>query len=356
MLHHALAQVIAGNSLTEAEAESAMTAMITGKLPPAQVAALLAILHAKGETIDEIVGMARGMRAESLKVPIPADIVAMDTCGTGGDGAGTFNISTAAAFVIAACGQPVAKHGNRAATSACGSADVLEALGVQVNLPPEAVARCISETNIGFMFAPTYHPAMKYVVPVRRELGFRTIFNILGPITNPAGVSTQLVGVPTADLVQPMATALARLGGQRALVVHGEDGLDEFSLSGATRVAEVDGASGTIREYMVMPQDVGLTPAPRETLKGGDAKMNATLLRGILAGEISGPPADSVALNAGAALYIAGRVATIREGVALAQNQLRPDGALRTLGAFVALTQDLAVQTERELVRSIQGK
>ncbi len=356
MLRDTLTLVMAGQSLREEQADETMHEMMTGQIPPVQIAAILTALRMKGETVEEIAGLARGMRANALAVELPADVDAMDTCGTGGDHAGTFNISTAAAFVVASAGQPVAKHGNRAATSQCGSADVLEALGARIDLAPDAVARCIRETGFGFMFAPTYHPAMKFVAPVRREIGFRTVFNILGPLTNPARVKKQVLGVADVNLVRPMAEALLRLGVRRALVVHGEDGIDEFSLSTFTRVAEVDGETGTIREYRVHPTDVGLASAERSAILGGDAKHNAHLLRGILAGEITGALADVVCLNAGAALYAAGCAPTIAEGVALARAQLRPDRALRTLGAFVALSQDLAVAAERAAVRASMVK
>lgn len=352
----ALKQVMAGQALREDEANNAMDAMMSGQMPPAQVAALLTALHIKGETVEEIAGLARGMRAKSLHVTLPTALQAMDTCGTGGDGAGTFNISTAAAFVVASAGQPVAKHGNRAATSQCGSADVLEALGARIDLAPEYVAQCVRETNFGFMFAPSYHPAMKYVAPVRRELGFRTVFNILGPLTNPATVQKQVLGVANADLVRPLAEVLLRLGAERALVIHGADGLDEFSLAAPTHVAEVRGLTGDIIEYTVNPDQLGLAVAARENLKGGNAAANAKLLRGILAGEITGPQADVVCLNAGAALYAAGRAASIKDGVNLARAQLHPAGALRTLGAFVALSQDLAFAAEHKLVHANQGK
>jgi anthranilate phosphoribosyltransferase len=352
MLRDTLTLVMAGQSLHEEQADETMHEMMTGQIPPAQIAAILTALRMKGETVDEIAGLARGMRANALVVDLPDDVEAMDTCGTGGDHAGTFNISTAAAFVVASAGQPVAKHGNRAATSQCGSADVLEALGARIDLAPDAVARCIRETGFGFMFALTYHPAMKFVAPVRREIGFRTVFNILGPLTNPARVKKQVLGVADVALVRPMAEVLLRLGVRRALVVHGEDGIDEFSLSTFTRVAEVDGDAETIREYRVHPTDVGLTSAPREAIAGGDAKRNAHLLRGILAGEVTGAPADVVCLNAGAALYAAGRAPTIAEGVTLARAQLRPERALRTLGAFIALSQDLAAVAERDAVRA----
>jgi anthranilate phosphoribosyltransferase len=350
MLLDALNQVLSGESLHEEDANATMDAIMTGQASPAQVAAILTAFRMKGETIDEITGLARGMRARSVRVPLADGIDAIDTCGTGGDRSHTFNISTAAAFVIAAAGQPVAKHGNRAATSQCGSADVLEALGARIDLRPEDVARCVSETKFGFMFASSYHPAMRYVGPVRRELGFRTVFNILGPLTNPAGVRYQVLGVSESRLVRPMAEVLLRLGTRRALVIHGTDGLDELSLSAATQVAEVNGMDGSINEYMVHPADLGLEVAPREAIRGGDAKVNARILRDILAGEITGAPADIVSLNAGAALFITGNADTLSDGVALAREQLRPDRALRSLGAFVAMTQDLALAAERAAV------
>jgi len=356
MLHSAIAQVMAGQSLGEDQADATMHEMMSGEAKPAQMAAMLTALRIKGETVDEITGLARGMRAKALRVTLPDDVLAVDTCGTGGDGAGTFNISTAAAFVIAACGQPVAKHGNRAATSACGSADVLEALGARVDLGPDDVARCVRETHFGFMFAPAYHPAMRYVAPIRRELGFRTVFNILGPLTNPAGVQHQVMGVADATLVRPMADVLLRLGSRRALVIHGEDGLDEFSLSTYTHVAEVRGDTGEIVEYRVHPHDLGLATADRDAIRGGDAAHNAKLLRGILSGEITGAPADIVSLNAAAALYVAGRAASLADGLAQARAQLRPDGALRTLGAFIVMSQDLAVAAEREAAKVSSGK
>lgn len=342
MLLDSLNEILKGNSLPEEQANDVMDAIMSGEMPPAQMAALLTALRMKGETIDEITGLARGMRNKAVQVQLPASLQAIDTCGTGGDNAGTFNISTAAAFVIASTGQPVAKHGNRAATSACGSADVLEALGVKIDLVPEDVVRCIVETGFGFMFAPMYHPAMKHVAPVRRELGFRTVFNILGPLTNPAHVDLQVLGVADPALVRPIAEALLRLGVQRALVVHGEDGLDEFSLATYTSVAEVDGVARTVREYRLHPGDVGLAESSRAELRGGTAAENAAVLCGILVGEITGPKSDVVCLNAGAALYVSGKASSIREGVALARSQLRPDGAAQTLGKYVALTQELA--------------
>ena len=342
MIREAIASLIAGRALSEAEATAAMDEIMSGMATPSQLGAFLVALRLKGETVDEVTGMARGMRNAGVHVPLPAQTHAVDTCGTGGDGADTFNVSTAAGLLVAALGQPVAKHGNRAASSRCGSADVLEALGVKLELGPEAVAQCIERTGFGFMFAPTYHPAMRHVGPTRREIGVRTVFNILGPLTNPAGAQYQSLGVADANLVPLMAQALLRLGCQRALVVHGLDGVDEFSLSGPTLVAEVRGASGDVVEYQVTPESVGLAEHPREALRGGDAQFNAALLRRTLSGEQTGATADMVALNAGAALYVSGRAATIAEGVRQAQDGLRAGRAIPTLDALAATSQRLA--------------
>ncbi len=342
MIREAIASLIGGRALSEAEATATMDEIMSGIATPSQLGAFLVALRLKGETVDEVTGMARGMRNAGVHVPLPAQTHAVDTCGTGGDGADTFNVSTAAGLLVAALGQPVAKHGNRAASSRCGSADVLEALGVKLELGPEAVAQCIERTGFGFMFAPTYHPAMRHVGPTRREIGVRTVFNILGPLTNPAGAQYQSLGVADAKLVPLMAQALLRLGCARALVVHGLDGVDEFSLSGPTLVAEVRGASGDVVEYQVTPESVGLAERSREELRGGDAQYNAALLRRTLSGEQTGATADMVALNAGAALYVAGRAPTIAEGVRLAQDGLRSGHAIPTLDALAATSQRLA--------------
>src|SRR5579883_2449883 len=269
MIREAIAQLVAGDSLSEDEATGAMEEIMTGAATPAQIGSFLTALRIKGETVDEVSGMARVMREQAIHVPLPVHIRAVDTCGTGGDAAGTFNVSTAAGLLLAALGQPVAKHGNRAASSRCGSADVLEALGVKLELGPEQVATCIEQVGFGFMFAPTYHPAMRYVGPTRREIGVRTVFNILGPLTNPAGARYQVLGVADAKLLPLMAEALLRLGCARALVVHGMDGVDELSLSGPTRVYEVNGATGDVREYTVSPKELGLTEQPRDAVRGG---------------------------------------------------------------------------------------
>lgn len=343
MIREAIASLVAGHSLGEAEATASMDDIMTGVATPAQMGAFLVALRLKGETVDEVTGMARGMRNASMRVTLPPQMRAVDTCGTGGDGADTFNVSTAAGLLVASLGQAVAKHGNRAASSRCGSADVLEALGVKLDLGPEAVAQCIERTNFGFMFAPTYHPSMRHVGPTRREVGVRTIFNILGPLTNPAGAQYQCLGVADAKLAPLMAQALLRLGCKRALVIHGMDGVDEFSLSGPTLVAEVRGDLGDVIQYHVTPQNVGLSERSREEIRGGDAAQNAALLRSILSGEQSGAASDIVAFNAGATMYITGHAHDIADGVRQAQDALLSGQAISTLDALAATSQRLAV-------------
>jgi anthranilate phosphoribosyltransferase len=339
MIREAIAQLVAGKPLGETDAAEAMEEIMTGVATPSQLGAFLTALRLKGETVEEVTGLARVMRQKAVQVPLPPTLRAVDTCGTGGDAAGTFNVSTAAGLLVAACGQPVAKHGNRAATSRSGSADVLEALGVKLELGPEQVARCVRDVGFGFMFAPAYHPAMRHVGPTRREIGIRTVFNILGPLTNPAGVSYQVLGVADASLLRLMGEALLRLGCARALVVHGADSVDELSLSAPTRVCEVRSDSGSLREYTIAPADVGLAECPREEVRGGDAAANADLLRGVLAGTHSGAPADMVALNAAAALYVTGRTDTLADGVGQARAVLASGRASATLDALVAASQ-----------------
>jgi len=326
-------------SLSEAEAAGVMRDIMSGEATPAQVGAFLVALRLKGETVDEITGMARVMREHALTVPA-ADLSGLvDTCGTGGDASGTFNVSTAAAFVVAAAGAPVAKHGNRAMTSACGSADVLEALGAKIDLPPEQVARCIREVGFGFMFAQVFHPAMKNVAGPRREIGVRTVFNVLGPLTNPAGAAHQLLGVARPELAPLLAEALGRLGARHALVVHGHGGLDELSLSGPSAVHEL--REGVLREYAVSPQEVGLAPAPNESLRGGSPEENASALRAVLDGR-PGPLRDITLLNAAAALVAADLAAELKEGVRLAAQAIDSGAARDKLNAFVQLTGSLA--------------
>ncbi len=318
------------------QASQVMAEIMEGSATPSQLAAFLVALRLKGETAQEIAGMARVMREKALRVSVHGLLV--DTCGTGGDGKGTFNVSTTAAIVAAGAGLRVAKHGNRAASGQCGSADVLEALGVKIDLGPQGVETCIREVGIGFMFAPAFHPAMKYAAPVRREIGIRTVFNILGPLTNPAGAQVQLLGVPQAALGERMAQVLGLLGSQRALVVHGEDGLDEISLTGPTRVWELKG--GSVVSYTIAPEDAGLSRVPLHALKGGTAQENAATLRRVLQGG-DGPIRDVVLLNAAGVLLAAGKARDLRDGVRLAAQAIDSGAALKKLERWITLSQEL---------------
>ena len=315
-----------------------MSSVMSGEATPAQLGALLAAMHVRGETVDEIAGFATALRDAAVHVVAPAD--AIDTCGTGGDRSNTFNISTVAAIVAAAAGAHVAKHGNRAASSACGSADVLEALGVTIDLGPSDVVACLGEVGLGFMFAPRFHPAMRHAAPVRRELGIRTVFNVLGPLANPARVRRQLLGVPTPALGGTMARVLSILGAEKALVVHGRGALDEISPVGPTMTWEV--AGGEVREGTLSPEDAGLTPAPLEELRGGDPAANAAIARRVLGGE-PGAARTAVLLNAGAALYVADLAASVRHGAALAATAIDSGAAAERLARFVSTTERLAV-------------
>jgi len=312
-------------SLSRDEARAVMSEVLTGQCTDAQIAALLVALHMKGETVEEIVGFAQAIRAaatplttedgDAVDVSGTGRDALVDTCGTGGDTAGTFNISTAVALVTAGAGVRVAKHGNRSISSKCGSADVMEALGVNINLPPSRLAACLRETGIAFLFAPAMHSAMKYVQPARRELHLRTVFNLLGPLTNPAHASAQVVGVYSPDLVEKLAKALNELGVHRALVVHGRDGLDEITISGPTKIAEV--RDGQVRAYEVTPEEFGLKSAPLQAIVGGDAQQNAAIIRAVLEGERS-PCRDVVVLNAAATLVAAAHADHIGEAIPLA--------------------------------------
>lgn len=333
-----LAQVAERVDLTEDQAAQAVDLMISGEASPAQIGAWLMALRGKGETVDEIAGCARAMRARAVAVPHAQPLV-VDTAGTGGDRSGTFNISTAAAFAIAGAGVAVAKHGNRGVSGPVGSADVLEALGIPIHFGPAEVARCIDEVGLGFMFAPLFHPATKQVAQVRKEIGLRTIFNILGPLTNPAGAQAQVVGVPDAGLTDPMARVLGRLGVRRALVVHGLDGLDELTVSGPSQVSEC--RQGAVSTYQVTPEAVGLRPSPREALQGGSAAENARIILAILGGE-RGPRHDVVALNAGAALLAAGRVDGLAAGVRLASAAITAGRAQAVFDRLRRLSEQLA--------------
>ncbi|MEE2829838.1 MAG: anthranilate phosphoribosyltransferase [Myxococcota bacterium] len=331
MLRDALEQVLRGEPLSRRQAHAALSSIMQGECVPERVAALLAALRTRGETYEEIAGMAGAMRAHSVKVRTPEGSV-IDTCGTGGDGANTINISTGAAFVAAAGGAIVAKHGNRSISSKCGSADVLEALGVPIDLDVPAVEHCLEQTGIGFLFAPAHHPAMKHVMPVRRAMGVRTVFNLLGPLTNPAGARRQVIGVFSPNYGQVLAEALGELGSEHVLVVCGEDGrggvLDEVSTCGPTRLWELK--DGRVSEQRIEPGELGLATSEVEALKGGDASQNAAALESVFAGE-PGPRGDAVAANAGAALYVAGLADTLRDGVASAQELLRAGSPADTL-------------------------
>jgi len=335
MIKEAIAQLVDGRSLTMDEASTVMNEMMEGNATPAQFGAFVTALRLHGETVEEIAGLARTMRSKALHVRIDAPVV--DTCGTGGDARGTFNISTAAAFVAAACGLKVAKHGNRAMSSRCGSADVLEALGVKIDLNPEQVQKCLETVGIGFMLAPVFHPAMKFAAAPRKEVGICTVFNILGPLTNPAGAKAQILGVPSKDLTVKMATVLQMLGCHHALVVHGADGLDEITITGKTFIAELQ--AGKIKNYEITPEDVGLSRAAPETLQGGTAKENALLLMSILSGR-KGPQRDIVVMNAAAALIAGDQAAGFNEGVVLAGAAIDSGKALQKVEELIAFSQN----------------
>jgi len=330
-------------SLSREEAHAVMTEILIGQCSDAQIAALLVALHMKGETVEEIVGFAEAIRAAAIPLELHNNSVLdtsgtgrdalVDTCGTGGDASGTFNISTATAFVVAGAGVRVAKHGNRSVTSKCGSADVMEALGVNINLPVAQIGACLEQVGIAFLFAPAMHSAMKYVQTARRELRLRTVFNLLGPLTNPARATCQVVGVYSADLVEKLAEALRMLGLHRALVVHGSDGLDEITITGPTRIGEV--REGEVHTYEVTPEEFGLQRATLEDIAGGDASGNATMIREILEGRKSARR-DVVLLNAAAALVAAGGADHLRDAVPLAAKAIDSGAALAKLQALIA--------------------
>ncbi len=337
MIKEAIATLVSGRSLAADDAAQVMEEIMQGEATPAQFGAFVTALRLKGETVDEIVGLARTMRARAI--PVVADGPVVDTCGTGGDGSQTFNISTTAAFVAAGAGLKVAKHGNRAMSSQCGSADVLEALGVKIDLNAGQVQRCLQDVGIGFMFAPAFHPAMKYASVPRREIGIRTVFNILGPLTNPAGAKAQVLGVADDTLVEKMAQALQQLGCHHALVVHGEDGLDEITVAGETHICELK--ANHILNYSISPEKIGLTLADSESLKGGDAKENAEMLRNILAGA-PGPQRDAVLMNTAAVLLAGDKVQTLRQGVELAEQTIDSGQALNKLEQLIELSPHLS--------------
>jgi anthranilate phosphoribosyltransferase len=333
-LRQALAKLVGPEGLSESEMESTMLEVMAGNATPAQLGGFLVALRMKGETVDEITGAARAMRRYATRVPTAHDVV--DTCGTGGDMSGTFNVSTAAALLAAAAGVRIAKHGNRAMSGAVGGADVLEALGVRIDLEPEQIAACLEEVGIGFLFAQRHHPGMRHAAAPRRELGVRTIFNLLGPLSNPAGARAQVLGVFSRQWVEPLAEALDRLGSSRALVVHGEDGLDEISLCGPTVVAEL--RDGTLRTYRMRPEDFALGRCAPQDLAGGDVRQNADILRRILAGEGTRAQTDIALLNAAAAVYVAGKADDVAAGLALARETIASGAARDKLEKLVEFT------------------
>jgi len=347
MIVEAIRKVVDRTPLSREEAFAVMDAIMSGHATDAQIAAFLTALRMKGETVEELIGFARVMREKVSPVRTRARVqtslsgtdreMLVDTCGTGGDATGTFNVSTATAFVVAGAGVPVAKHGNRSVSSLCGSADVVEALGVRLDLSPERVGRCVDEVGIGFCYAPLLHKAMKFVMLARREIRIRTVFNILGPLTNPARAAAQVIGVYDGALIEVMAEVLKELGTVRAFVVHGEDGLDELSTTGASRIAEL--RDGQIRTYTVRPEDFGLPRANLADLQGGSAADNAEIIRRILAGD-RGPKRDIVVLNAGAAIAAGGKAATIADGVEAAGRAIDSGAARERLDRLVAFCQD----------------
>lgn len=335
-MREALHKVVRRENLSEDEAMSVMGEILAGESSPALIGSLLTALAMKGETVDEIVGFARAMRAAATRIPCKTPGAALvDTCGTGGDGSQTFNISTVSAFVVAGAGVAVAKHGNRSISSRCGSADVLEAAGVNVALTPERMAQSIDEVGIGFLFAPTIHTAMKHAGPVRAELKMRTVFNLLGPLTNPAGAAAQVIGVFDGERVPQIAEALARLGVSRAFVVHGHDGLDEITTTGPTRIAEV--RDGEVTEREVSPEEFGVPRASKEELAGGERDENAAILKGILSSE-TGAKRDIVLVNAAAALVVAGKAAGFADAAQVAAESIDSGKAREKLEALVRFT------------------
>jgi len=328
-----IAKVASGAAMSRDEAASVFELMMAGEATPSQMGGLLMGLRVRGETVDEITGAVSAMRAKMIRVEAPAN--AIDVVGTGGDASGSYNISTCAAFIVAGAGVPVAKHGNRALSSRSGAADVLQALGVKIDLPPAHIARCIREAGIGFMFAPAHHPATKNVAPTRVELGTRTIFNLLGPVSNPAGVKRQMVGVFSRQWVEPIAQVLANLGSQAAWVVHGSDGLDEITTAGSTSVAALE--NGRVRTFEITPEEAGLPRGRPEALRGGDAEANATALLDVLKGK-PGPFRDVALLNAAAALIVAGLARDLKEGVAIGHEAIHSGEAEGRLDRLIAIS------------------
>ena len=344
-IREAIQKVVDGQTLTTDQAAAVMDQIMGGEATGAQIGSFVTALRIRGETVEEIAGLARSMREHALRVELAPDSgIVVDTCGTGGDVSGTFNISTTAAFVIAAAGVKVAKHGNRAMTSKCGSADLLEGLGVEIELTPEQVVSCIEDAGIGFMYAPAFHPAMRYVGPSRREIGIRTIFNVLGPLTNPAGARHQLIGVGHPDIAGKLAQVLGVLGSSHAVLVHAEEGLDELGLAGSSIVTEWDERLGETTVSIVAPEDVGLKRASIGDLAGGDVATNVAISLAILQGE-QGPKRDATLLNAGAGLYAANAAESIADGVSIAATAIDSGKALSALERLVARTRSFSKET-----------
>lgn len=349
-IRDAIRTVVDGDELTLEQSTAAMDAIMSGDIAGSQIAALVTALRMKGETVAEIAGFANAMRDHSLRVEADSvDVPLLDTCGTGGDHSNSFNISTTATFAIAAAGIRIAKHGNRAASSLCGSADLLEGLGVHVELTADEVARCIDEVGIGFMYAPAFHPAMRFVGPARREIGIRTVFNVLGPLTNPAGACHQLIGVGHPGIARKLAEVLAMLGSTRAVLVHSEEGLDEIGVAGATAVTEWNRMTAEIREYTIQPDDFGLERGAAGDLLGGGVSVNVAITRSILGGE-QGPRRAVTLMNAGAGIYAAEGAASIGEGIALATEAIDSGGALAKMEELVAITNRLIAERDEVAV------
>jgi anthranilate phosphoribosyltransferase len=348
IIMEAVRTLVDRRDLTRMEAAAAMDAIMSGAATSAQIAAFLTALRMKGETVEELIGFAQVMRQKAAKIRTRGEEVAaltgtdremlIDTCGTGGDATGTFNVSTATAFVVAGAGLRVAKHGNRSVSSMCGSADVVETLGISLDLTPQQVGRCVDEVGIGFLYAPLLHAAMKHVMPARREMGIRTVFNMLGPLTNPASANAQVIGVYAAPLTEPLARVLAELGTVRAFVVHGADGLDEISNTGDSRVSEV--REGMVQTFTVRPEDFGMPRASIEDLRGGDREQNAQIIRDILDGE-PGPRRDIVLMNAAAALVAGGKGRDLKDGVTLAAHSLDTHAARAKLDDLIGFSRAL---------------
>lgn len=341
-LRQAIQKVVDGCELSTDEAAAAMDAIMTGQATGAQIGALLTALRMRGETVGEIAGFAKAMRRHAKTVSLPpSDAPLVDTCGTGGDGAGTFNVSTTAAFVIAGAGVRVAKHGNRSITSRCGSADLLEGLGVRIDLSPEQVAVCVERAGIGFMFAPSFHPGFRHAGPARKEIGIRTVFNILGPLTNPAGVRRQLIGVGHLGIARKLAEAQAMLDAEHIVIVH-SDGVDEIGIASSTTITEFDRRVGEVRTYEIGPETFGLSRAPLDCIAGGTVDVNVAITKAVLGGE-PGPYRDVTLLNAAAGLYAANAVDSLEEGIALAAETIDSGRALAALHALIAASNQAEV-------------